>query len=185
MMPSAPHHRAATGCALDAREGAAASTATLTPDVCCTMPPKKIAEETRGASQSMANTTATSDATPKKVRIDAWVWAVRLIKTRSDATAACRAGHIKLNGNHVKPAQPVAVGDRVRVWVNHREYEVEVTQLIAKRVGAAVARTCYIDHTPERPELEQFVVMPKRDRGAGKPAKQELRELRRLKGRIP
>ncbi|MDO4928362.1 MAG: RNA-binding S4 domain-containing protein [Corynebacterium sp.] len=121
---------------------------------------------------------------PKKTRVDAWVWAVRLMKTRTDATAACRAGHIKINGERVKPAQAVGIGDRVRVWVNHREYEVEVTQLITKRVGPAIARTCYIDHSPQRPELEQFYVMPKRDRGAGKPTKRELREINRLRGRI-
>lgn len=120
---------------------------------------------------------------PTKTRVDAWVWAVRLMKTRTDATAACRAGHIKVNGERVKPAQALVVGDRVRVWVNHREYEVEVTQLITKRVGAPIACTCYIDHTPQRPELEQFYVMPQRDRGAGKPTKRELREINRLRGR--
>ena len=70
------------------------------------------------------------------VRVDAWVWAVRLTKTRAQAAAACRAGHVKINGESVKPAQHVAVGDQVRVWVNHRERIVEVAELLHKRVGA-------------------------------------------------
>ena len=73
------------------------------------------------------------------VRVDAWVWAVRLTKTRAQAAAACRAGHVKINGESVKPAQHVAVGDQVRVWVNHRERIVEVAELLHKRVGAPVA----------------------------------------------
>ena len=117
------------------------------------------------------------------VRIDAWVWAVRLIKTRSAAGEACKAGHVKLNGAAVKPSQQVVPGDRVRVWVNHREYHVEVTATIKKRVGAAVARECYIDHTPPPPPKEIMASLPKRDRGAGRPSKRERRELDRLRGR--
>lgn len=107
-------------------------------------------------------------------RIDAWVWSVRLCKTRTQAAELCRAGHVKLNGVAVKPAQPVVVGDRVRVWVNHREHVVEVTQLVSKRVGAAAAREAYIDHSPPPPVIP---AMPRRDRGAGRPTKKERREL--------
>lgn len=117
------------------------------------------------------------------VRIDAWVWAVRLCKTRSLAAEACKAGHIKLNGVAVKPSQQVVPGDHVRVWVDHREKRVEVTQLIRKRVGAAVARECYIDHSPPPPPKELLASMPKRDRGAGRPTKKERRETDRLLGR--
>ncbi|WP_368266590.1 RNA-binding S4 domain-containing protein [Corynebacterium ulcerans] len=120
----------------------------------------------------------------KPVRIDAWVWAVRLIKTRSLASEACKAGHIKLNGSAVKPSQPVVPGDRVRVWVDHREYDVEVKELIRKRVGAALARNCYVDHSPPPPPKEILMSMPRRDRGAGRPTKKERREIDRLQGRI-
>lgn len=116
-------------------------------------------------------------------RIDAWVWAVRLIKTRSAATEACRAGHIKLNGNAVKPSQHVSPGDAVRVWAHHHERHVEVVEPISKRVSAAVAQTCYIDHTPPPPPKELFAALPKRDRGAGRPTKKERRETDRLLGR--
>ena len=95
-----------------------------------------------------------SGGTGGTARIDAWVWSVRLFKTRSAAAAACKAGHVKLNDATVKPAQTVAVGDRVRAWVNHREYIYEVTDLVTKRVGAPRARECYIDHSPPPPSYE-------------------------------
>ncbi|MBN9643630.1 RNA-binding S4 domain-containing protein [Corynebacterium mendelii] len=125
----------------------------------------------------------TVPTTGQAVRIDAWVWAVRLIKTRSAAAEACKAGHVKLNGQAVKPSQQVVAGDRVRVWVNHREHHVEVTQTIRKRVGAAVARQCYIDHSPPPPPKEVLASVPVRDRGTGRPTKRERRELDRLRGR--
>ncbi|AKK09187.1 RNA-binding S4 domain-containing protein [Corynebacterium testudinoris] len=117
------------------------------------------------------------------VRIDAWVWAVRIFKTRSDAAAAVRAGHVKLNGVAVKPAQQVVPGDRVRIWVNHRELDLEVAATVRKRVGAPVARTCYVDHSPPPPPKEILASQPRRDRGAGRPTKRERREIDRLRGR--
>lgn len=116
-------------------------------------------------------------------RIDAWVWSVRLFKTRSAAAEACRAGHVKLNDATVKPAQTVVVGDTVRASVNHREHIYEVTKLVSKRVGAPVARTCYIDHSPPPPSKELLASIPQRDRGAGRPTKKERRETDRLRGR--
>ncbi|MBZ8178120.1 RNA-binding S4 domain-containing protein [Corynebacterium sp. 3HC-13] len=116
------------------------------------------------------------------VRVDAWVWAVRLVKTRNAAAQACRAGHVKVNGVSVKPAQQVVPGDRIRVWVNHREHDVEVVDTPRKRVGAPVARTCYIDHTPPPPPREVLAALPVRDRGSGRPSKRERRELDRLRG---
>ncbi|MGJ4167298.1 RNA-binding S4 domain-containing protein [Corynebacterium macclintockiae] len=127
----------------------------------------------------MANPATSSPSSPSsKVRIDAWVWAVRLCKTRSQAAEACRAGHVKINDVSVKPAQPVVVGDTVRVWINHREHIVEVTQLLSKRVGAELARKAYIDHSPPPPVIP---AMPRRDRGAGRPTKRERRQLERFK----
>ena len=61
----------------------------------------------------------------KPVRIDAWVWSVRMAKTRSEAAEAVKAGHVKLNGNAVKPAQQVVPGDRVRIWRNHYEHDLD------------------------------------------------------------
>lgn len=121
------------------------------------------------------------DAAP--VRIDVWVWAVRLLKTRSLSAQACKAGHIKLNGVAVKPSQLVTPGDRVRVWDDHRERDVEVVSTVRKRVGAAIAQACYIDHSPPPPPKEILLSMPRRDKGAGRPTKKERRDIDRLRGR--
>lgn len=121
------------------------------------------------------------DAAP--VRIEVWVWAVRLLKTRSLSAQACKAGHIKLNGVAVKPSQLVTPGDRVRVWADHRERDVEVVSTVRKRVGAAIAQACYIDHSPPPPPKEILLSMPRRDKGAGRPTKKERRDIDRLRGR--
>ncbi|MFA1476227.1 RNA-binding S4 domain-containing protein [Corynebacterium diphtheriae] len=121
------------------------------------------------------------DAAP--VRIDVWVWAVRLLKTRSLSAQACKAGHIKLNGVAVKPSQLVTPGDRVRVWADHRERDVEVVSTVRKRVGAAIAQACYIDHSPPPLPKEILLSMPRRDKGAGRPTKKERRDIDRLRGR--
>ncbi|MFJ5880804.1 RNA-binding S4 domain-containing protein [Kitasatospora cineracea] len=116
------------------------------------------------------------------VRIDSWIWAIRLIKTRSAAGAACRAGHVKVNGATAKPAQHVKAGDDVRVRAEGRERIVQVVRPIAKRVGAPVAETCYVDHSPPPPpRTERPAAVAQRDRGAGRPTKRERRDLDRLK----
>lgn len=123
----------------------------------------------------------TAAGTP--VRVDAWIWAVRLIKTRSQAADACRAGHVKVNGISVKPAQQLVPGDRVRLWKDHRTIEVEVLDTPRKRLGAPDARRCYADHSPPPPPKELLASAPKRDRGAGRPTKKERRQLDRFLGR--
>ncbi|WP_244206935.1 RNA-binding S4 domain-containing protein, partial [Streptomyces swartbergensis] len=82
------------------------------------------------------------------VRVDSWIWAVRLVKTRSLGATACRGGHVRVNGERVKPAHAVRVGDEVRLRHDGRERVVVVTRLIRKRVGAPVAAQCYIDNSP-------------------------------------
>lgn len=79
------------------------------------------------------------------VRIDVWLWAVRIFKTRSQAAEAVRAGHVKLNGEAVKAAAQVVPGDHVRVWKDHRYMEFDVTATVRKRVGAPIARQCYVE----------------------------------------
>ena len=116
------------------------------------------------------------------VRIDAWLWAVRLYKTRSAATAAVRAGHVRIDGEPVKAATPVVVGNRVRVRQDGRERILEVTGLIAKRVGAPVARQQYVDHSPP-PVPRELLAVPYRERGAGRPTKRDRRQLDALRGR--
>ncbi len=116
------------------------------------------------------------------VRVDSWIWAVRLTKTRSLATAACKAGHVRVNGDRVKPSQSVKIGDSVRVRVGEREHIVQVSRIVAKRVGAAVAAECLVDHTPPPPPREHVAAAGIRDRGAGRPTKRDRRDLDRLRG---
>ncbi|MBY8884371.1 RNA-binding S4 domain-containing protein [Streptomyces sp. PTM05] len=116
------------------------------------------------------------------VRVDSWVWSVRLTKTRSAAAAACRAGHVRVNGERAKPAQPVRPGDEVRLRHAGRDRVVVVTKVITKRVGAPVAAECYVDNSPPPPRPEQVAVVAVRDRGAGRPTKRDRRELERLRG---
>ncbi|KZM69533.1 RNA-binding S4 domain-containing protein [Nocardia terpenica] len=116
-------------------------------------------------------------------RVDSWIWAVRLMKTRSAAATACRGGHVRVNGVAVKPAHQIKPGDEVRVRVNGLERIVVVERVIAKRVGAAIAAQCLIDKSPPPPAPEILASLPRRDRGSGRPTKRERRETDRLLGR--
>lgn len=117
------------------------------------------------------------------VRVDAWLWAVRQFKTRSAATAACKAGHVRVNGERAKAAQSVRPGDEVRVRVDGFDRMLVVRQTLVKRVSAAVAATAVDDHTPPPPPRETVAIVATRDRGAGRPTKRERRDLERLRGR--
>ncbi|ROO88788.1 ribosome-associated heat shock protein Hsp15 [Actinocorallia herbida] len=117
------------------------------------------------------------------VRVDSWIWAVRLLRTRSAAGDACRGGHVRVNGARAKPAQAVRVGDEVRVKVEGRERIVIVGRLIVKRVGAPVAVECYEDKSPPPPPKEMTGPVGIRDRGTGRPSKRERRSIEKLFGR--
>lgn len=109
------------------------------------------------------------------------MWAIRLYKTRADATDACRGGHVQVNGKPAKPASPVRVGDRVEARVHAVQRIVEVARVIDKRVGAALAAECFVDHTPAVPDADR-VRVAERERGAGRPTKRERREIDRWRG---
>jgi ribosome-associated heat shock protein Hsp15 len=117
------------------------------------------------------------------VRVDSWIWSVRLAKTRSAASGACRAGHVRVNGARVKPAHAVRAGDEVRLRQEGRERVVVVVQVITKRVGAPVAAECYIDNSPPPPPREETVAVAARGRGTGRPTKRERRSIEKLFGR--
>ncbi|WP_026372713.1 RNA-binding S4 domain-containing protein [Agrococcus lahaulensis] len=119
----------------------------------------------------------------ERVRLDVWIWAVRLVKTRAAATEACRGGHVKLNGNAAKAAQPVRVGDEVRVRIHGFDRVVIVKQLLAKRVSAPLAAEAIEDRSPPRPSAIDAAQVPFRPRGAGRPSSRERREIDRLRGR--
>lgn len=117
-------------------------------------------------------------------RVDKWLWAVRIYKTRSDATAACTGGHVKVNGVAAKPATAVKIGDRVTTFVADRHRDLEVVGIVEKRVGAPIAAEHVIDHSPPPPPREERTPpMFTRLRGAGRPTKRDRRALDRFRER--
>jgi ribosome-associated heat shock protein Hsp15 len=117
------------------------------------------------------------------VRIDKWLWAARMFKTRSLASAACAAGHVKIEGQSVKAAKAVRVGQRVEALTPGGPRILEVAGLSEKRGPAKVARELYVDHTPAPPPKEEREpdLGGDRHRGAGRPTKRDRRRLRRLR----
>ena len=105
---------------------------------------------------------------------------MRLAKSRSAASSACRGGHVRVNGVRIKPAHAIRAGDEVRLRQDGYERVVVVVQVITKRVGAPVAAECYIDNSPPRPPREEAVAVAVRDRGTGRPTKRERRSIDKL-----
>lgn len=116
-------------------------------------------------------------------RVDRWLWAVRLCKTRSEATKACHAGHIRVNGATAKAATLVRVGDRVAAMLHERERVLDVVRVIDKRVGAPAAAECITDHSPPPPPRGLAAPALIRDPSTGRPTKRERRQLDRFRGR--
>ena len=117
-----------------------------------------------------------------EVRVDKWLWAARMFKTRSQASAACGAGHVKLDGESIKAAKTVRPGDHLEVRTPGGLRILEIAALGDRRGPASVARTLYVDHTPAPPPKELVVPVAPRERGAGRPSKRDRRLLRRLRG---
>ncbi|MBQ6604981.1 MAG: RNA-binding S4 domain-containing protein [Tidjanibacter sp.] len=119
------------------------------------------------------------------VRIDKWLWAVRIYKTRSDAAEACRTNKVTINGSHCKPSREVKEGDVVGVRkVPYMTYTWRVLGLIDKRQGAQNVAMFAENITPES-ELEKLsapreTIFIQRDRGTGRPTKKERREMDNL-----
>lgn len=123
----------------------------------------------------------------EKVRIDKWLWSVRIFKTRTLATNACKAGKVKVNGANVKPAYLVQRAEKVEVKKNGYNLTFKVVDLIQKRVGAPVAIKCYENLTPaeEMKKFENWYIgkrgIESREKGAGRPTKRERRDIDRFK----
>ena len=113
-------------------------------------------------------------------RVDAWLWAVRIYKTRSAASAACKGGHVTVNGDTAKPATKVHVGDRVEAYAAQRRRILEVIDLLDKRVGAPRAAEALVDHSPALPPPETVAPAMVRDRGAGRPTKRDRRAIDKI-----
>jgi ribosome-associated heat shock protein Hsp15 len=112
------------------------------------------------------------------VRIDKWVWAARCFKTRSQASKACAAGQVSVNGEKVKASRPVKPGDLVEVWLGSHKRILRIRALAERRGSAAEAATLFDDLTPPPPERPVPPVL--RERGLGRPTKRERRQLGRL-----
>ncbi|MGN6326348.1 RNA-binding S4 domain-containing protein [Pseudolysinimonas sp.] len=114
-------------------------------------------------------------------RVDSWLWAVRLVKTRSAATALCKAGHVRVNGDRAKPAQHVAAGDEIRFSVEGGSPRIVIVRDpgLVKRVSAPLAQAAYEDQSPPPPPPEERYFTGVRDRGAGRPTKRDRRDIER------
>lgn len=121
----------------------------------------------------------------EKLRIDKYLWAIRIFKTRSLATEACKAGRVKLNGQNIKPSYVVKVGETYSIQKGIERKVIKVTGLLERRSDAKTAVQFYEDHTPveETYAFKSTFQAPilKRDRGAGRPTKRDRREIDELK----
>jgi ribosome-associated heat shock protein Hsp15 len=118
-----------------------------------------------------------------KVRIDKWLWSVRIFKSRSIAIDACKAGKVKLNGNSLKPSFQICNGDVIEVKKNGFNLCFKINKLIDKRVSAVLAAPCFDDLT-QADELSKYKDwfigksgIEFRERGDGRPTKKDRREI--------
>lgn len=121
-------------------------------------------------------------AETEKVRLDKYLWAIRIFKTRRLATDACNSGKVKLNGSSVKPARTVALGDQYDIKTESRKWVISVTGIIANRVAYEQAIQNYVDLTPaeanEKKSNASFVFPTgKRQSKKGRPTKKDKRKL--------
>ncbi len=117
----------------------------------------------------------------EKLRIDKYLWAIRIFKTRSLATEACKAGRVKLNGQNVKPSAVVKIGETYSIQKGIERKVIFVTGLLERRVDAKTAVQFYEDQTPveETYAFKSTFHAPAltRDHGTGRPTKKDRREI--------
>ena len=120
----------------------------------------------------------------ESVRLDKYLWAIRIYKTRTNATDACKGGKVRLNGYDVKPSKEVKRGDVIVARKGAVSYTYRVLELVDKRQGAKLVPNYAEDQTPQeeldklRAPVETFFL--KRDRGAGRPTKKDRRQMESL-----
>jgi ribosome-associated heat shock protein Hsp15 len=118
----------------------------------------------------------------EKLRLDKYLWAIRLFKTRSMAAVACESGKVKFDGSQAKPSKNVNIGDEYEVKTEAKRWRIKVTGLLEKRVAAIEAVKNYIDITPKE-EIQRLQYQAasfhtgKRQSKIGRPTKKERREL--------
>ena len=130
-----------------------------------------------------------SEVTDSNVRLDKWLWAVRLFKARSMATEACRQGKVLIGRCIAKPSRAVKPGDVVDVQFSDIKRTVRVTGIIEKRVGPKLVANFAEDLTPAQEYLRQLenrrASAPNRPPGAGRPTKKERRDLEAFSSQNP
>lgn len=119
------------------------------------------------------------------VRVDKWLWAVRVFKTRSMATSACKNGKVKIKDQLLKPSAEVKPDDVVQVNKNHLNLELKVLNTLEKRVGAKLVPDFMEDLTPaeeyNKQEIARQINFEYRERGVGRPTKKQRRDIEKLK----
>ena len=122
----------------------------------------------------------------ESVRIDKWLWAVRVFKTRSLATDACKAGHVKIGGQSVKPAHSVRLGETITAYNGVHTRTLKVVHLLEKRVGAKALPNYLEDLTPKE-ELERKTnasLRPISLVSKGKPSRKDRQAIDRIKQQL-
>jgi len=121
------------------------------------------------------------------VRTDKWLWATRIFKTRTLAAAACDAGHVRVQGQPIKPARPVHIGETITAVTGEITRTIKVVALLERRVGAKLVPNYLEDLTPAaeyaKPRLPNFQPIALRPKGTGRPTKKERREMENLWGK--
>ena len=116
-----------------------------------------------------------------EVRVDKYLWAMRIYKTRSIATDACKCGRVKMNGVEIKPSRTFHVGDIFTVRKGPITYTYRILQLCGNRLGAKMVPEYLQDITPKEQleilELARFAAQSGRDRGTGRPTKKDRRDI--------
>jgi ribosome-associated heat shock protein Hsp15 len=119
------------------------------------------------------------------VRIDKWLWAVRIYKTRNQATIACKSGKVKINETNVKPSREVHSGEVIEINLSLVHKKIRVIELLSNRVSAKLVEQYAEDLTPkaeyEMQKMKRLQNFERRQKGIGRPTKKERREIDVLK----
>ena len=120
-----------------------------------------------------------------KVRVDKYLWAIRIFKSRSMSTNACKSGKVKIEDESVKPSLFLKGGEIIKVRKGQLKYTLKVVELIDKRMSAALVADKYEDITPEEDKLIRklpsiFHSSAYREKGTGRPTKKERRDMDKL-----
>lgn len=123
-----------------------------------------------------------------RVRLDKYLWSIRVFKTRAQATDACNANKVKYNGTAAKPSRIVKIGDRYQIRGEDRNWDIEVTGILPQRKAYSEAINFYIDHTETEEKksnkMSSSFYTGKRPSKIGRPTKKDRRDLDDLLGLV-